>query len=170
MAMEFHTQVKVLVPPTDDEHIATKEYVDTHGPTGAAMPEPPDDDKLYARSRATGATAGTWEEISGIEIDDATPSATTVFSSNKTLAEIDALLDDSATGATSTTWSSHKIVTEIDAAALSGATGPTGPTGATGETGETGPAGTSVTIAGSFPTLAALQAAHPSGTGNLSDG
>jgi len=54
-----------------------------------------------------------------------------------------------------------------------GDTGPTGPTGAagsagatgpTGATGATGAAGTSVTILGEFADLAALQAAHPTGS------
>jgi len=54
-----------------------------------------------------------------------------------------------------------------------GDTGPTGPTGAagtagatgpTGATGATGAAGTSVTILGEYADLAALQAAHPTGS------
>ena len=51
-----------------------------------------------------------------------------------------------------------------------GPTGPTGPTGAagtagaTGPTGATGAAGTSVTILGEYADLAALQAAHPTGS------
>jgi collagen type VII alpha len=45
-----------------------------------------------------------------------------------------------------------------------GATGPTGEIGPTGATGATGAAGTSVTILGEFADLAALQAAHPTGS------
>ena len=50
--------------------------------------------------------------------------------------------------------------------AASTAVGPTGPTGSTGATGATGTAGadgTGVSILGSYATLSALQAAHPSG-------
>jgi len=49
-----------------------------------------------------------------------------------------------------------------------GATGATGSQGPQGQQGIQGPPGTSVTILGSYPTLAALQAAHP--TGNPGDG
>ena len=48
-----------------------------------------------------------------------------------------------------------------------GATGATGPQGATGPTGATGPQGEGIQILGSYATLAALQAAHP--TGNQGD-
>ena len=56
------------------------------------------------------------------------------------------------------------------ASGTAGATGATGPTGAsgtagaTGPTGATGAAGTSVTILGEYADLAALQAAHPTGS------
>ena len=55
-------------------------------------------------------------------------------------------------------------------AGATGATGDTGPTGArgtagaTGPTGATGAAGTSVTILGEYADLAAIQAAHPTGS------
>jgi len=48
-----------------------------------------------------------------------------------------------------------------------GPTGPIGPTGATGATGADGQDGTGVTILGSYPTLEALELAHP--TGNPGD-
>ena len=56
------------------------------------------------------------------------------------------------------------------ASGTAGATGATGPTGAsgtagaTGPTGATGAAGTSVTILGEYANLAAIQAAHPTGS------
>ena len=53
------------------------------------------------------------------------------------------------------------------AAGPTGATGPTGASGtagATGPTGATGAAGTSVTILGEYADLAAIQAAHPTGS------
>ena len=54
------------------------------------------------------------------------------------------------------------------ATGATGATGPTGPTGSTGPSGATGPQGSGVVILGSYATLGALQAAHPTGT--LGDG
>ena len=53
------------------------------------------------------------------------------------------------------------------AAGPTGATGPTGASGtagATGPTGATGTPGTSVTILGEYADLAAIQAAHPTGS------
>ena len=56
------------------------------------------------------------------------------------------------------------------ASGTAGATGATGPTGASGTAGATGPTGatgtpgTSVTILGEYADLAALQAAHPTGS------
>src|SRR5262249_26249185 len=104
----------------------------------------------------------------GVTINDTTPSASTVFSSNKTMAEIDALINDTLS-ATDTTYSSDKIDTLVAGAGGGlGATGDTGPTGDAGPTGPPGPAGTEVNILGAFDTLAQLMAAHP--TGNLHDG
>ena len=45
-----------------------------------------------------------------------------------------------------------------------GDTGPQGPAGPKGDTGPTGPAGDSYTVKGLYATLAALQAAHPTGS------
>jgi hypothetical protein len=53
------------------------------------------------------------------------------------------------------------------ATGVTGATGATGPQGLTGPTGATGAQGTGITILGSYPTYAALVAAHP--TGNAGD-
>lgn len=88
--------------------------------------EPPDNDLLYARSRATGATAGTWEEIvSGAAMPEP-PDDNLVYGRSR------------ATGATAGTWHEVSI------------TGPTGPTGATGAD------GTSVEIKGSTGTTGDL--------------
>lgn len=51
---------------------------------------------------------------------------------------------------------------------VQGPTGPLGPTGPTGPLGPTGPQGTGVNVLGTYPDLASLQAAHP--TGNPGDG
>lgn len=118
MPLEFHIVPKLLVDPQDDEDLVHKKYVDDLAGTGTGggVDEVPDDDKLYGRMRAAGAANGTWEEITGgaggVTIDDTTPSTTTVFSSDKTLAEIDALINDAAPAA-NTTYSSDKIETEL---------------------------------------------------------
>jgi len=83
MPYEFHTHVKSKITPDqfEDEDFVTKEYVDDKveqivvdgvcdGGADGAMPEPPDDDKLYGRTRAPGATGGSWEEVVGAEFPE----------------------------------------------------------------------------------------------------
>jgi hypothetical protein len=87
-----------------------------------------------------------------------------------------------ATGATGSTGATGATGAASTVAGPQGATGPTGPTGATGAastiagpqgatgaigatgpTGGTGATGTAVNILGSYPSLSALQTAHPTG-------
>jgi hypothetical protein len=153
------------------------EIVDIGG--GAAMPEPPADDEIYGRSVASGATAGTWEQMAEGPTGPTGPTgdagtSVTIAGSFPTLADLQTA-HPSGTGNledgfvidadghlyiwSGTQWQS---VGEIR--------GPTGATGETGDTGPTGATGTATSIIDSFPTLADLQTAHPSGTGNLADG
>ena len=82
-------------------------------------------------------------------------------------AEIPVTLTSSAGTGTTNFANNHSIILAVISTGIvgpTGATGATGNTGATGPTGATGTPGTSVTILGEYADLAALQAAHPTGS------
>ena len=116
-------------------------FVLKQGPTGATGPAGP-----------TTITIGT--------VTDTGPTGTSSILNSGTSTDLvlNFTLKQGPTGVTGATGATGANST------VAGPTGPTGATGATGATGVAGADGTGVSILGSYASLSALQAAHPTGT------